>query len=62
MKAGTEIPKLVTAKELLRLAWSDEARPSLQWLRQHTGKDIPAVRIGRLYFYDLNKVRSALGI
>jgi hypothetical protein len=40
--------------------WDAQSRPSMGWLRQHTGKDIPAVRIGRLYFYDPPKVRAAL--
>jgi hypothetical protein len=54
--------RLVTAKELLRVVWTDESRPSLQWLRQHTGKDVPATRVGRLFFYSPKKVRAALQI
>jgi hypothetical protein len=54
--------RLVTALELLSLAWSPKARPSIQWLRQHTGKEIPAVKIGRLYFYSPSQVREALNI
>ena len=52
--------KLVDGKKLLELLWDEESRPSIQWLRQHTGVDIPAVRVGRLYFYHPNKVRTAL--
>jgi hypothetical protein len=55
-----EEQKMVTAKKLLELLWDEESRPSIQWLRQHTGVDIPAVRVGRLYFYHPNKVRTAL--
>ena len=51
---------MVTAKKLLETLWDEDSRPSIQWLRQHTGVDIPAVRIGRLYFYHPNKVRAAL--
>ena len=53
--------KLVDAKQLLSL-WDERSRPSMQWIRMHTGKAIPAVRIGRLYFYDPAKVRAALGV
>jgi hypothetical protein len=56
-----EAKQMVNAKRLLQQLWDGESRPSLQWLRMHTGKDIPATRIGRLWFYDLDKVRAALG-
>jgi len=56
----TERKRLVSAKELLEILWSPESCPSMQWLRQHTGTDIPAVKVGRLYFYDPEKVRAAL--
>ena len=52
--------RLVNARELLEMLFNPESRPSIQWLRQHTGKDIPAVKIGRLYFYSLEKVKNAL--
>jgi hypothetical protein len=50
--------ELVSAEEVLRL-WSPKARPSIQWLRQHR-KDIQPIRVGRFYYYNLDKVRAAL--
>jgi hypothetical protein len=60
MKENWQISKLVNGKELLEKSFAPKSRPSLQWLRQHTGKDIPAVKIGRLWFYDLKKVKAAM--
>ena len=57
-----EANKLVKADELLKLAWDQKSRPSLHWLRQHSGKEIPVVRIGRLCFYSVAQVKSALNI
>ena len=53
---------LVRAEELRQVVWREGSRPSLQWVRQHTGEEIPAVKIGRLYFYNPRKVREALGV
>jgi hypothetical protein len=54
--------RAVGAKELLELLWTPDSRPSIQWLWTHTGKTIPAVRVGRIYVYSPSKVRSALGL
>lgn len=57
-----EDERLVTAEELLQLAWTPKARPSIQWLRMHTGHSIPVVRVGRLCFYSPSAVRKALNL
>ncbi|HSA12970.1 MAG TPA: hypothetical protein P5205_21660 [Candidatus Paceibacterota bacterium] len=54
--------RLLAAEELLQAAWTTKSRPSIQWLRMHTGKEIPVIKIGRLNFYSLSQVRSALGV
>ena len=53
--------KLVNAEELLDEIFAPDCRPSLRWLRSQTkAKSIPHVRIGRLVFFDVEMVRSAL--
>ena len=54
--------QLLDARGILRDVWETKARPSIQWLRKHTGKDIPVVRIGKLCFYSPSKVREALSL
>jgi hypothetical protein len=61
MRNGKPIEQLVDAKHLLEL-WDEASRPSMQWIRKHTGRDIPAIKIGRLYFYSPDKVRAVLGL
>ena len=58
----TKSPKLMSSKELLVNAWTAGSRPSRQWLRKHTGDTIPAVRIGRRWFYSMPQVMAALGV
>lgn len=53
--------KLVNANQLLDELFAPECRPSLRWLRTQTKtKVIPAIRIGRLVFFDVETVRAAL--
>ena len=53
--------KLVNAQQLLDELFSDDARPSLRWLRTQTkARAIPFVRIGRLVFFDVEMVRAYL--
>ena len=54
--------KGVGAKELLEMLWTDRSRPSLQWLWMHSGRDVPAVKIGNKYIYNPEKVKAALGL
>lgn len=58
---NTPSSKFVGAKELLKILFSDESRPSLRWLRdQQAGRRIPFVRLGRLVFFDPDQVRVAM--
>jgi hypothetical protein len=53
--------KLINGQQLLDQAFAPECRPSIRWLRSQTkAKAIPHIRIGRLVFFDLEMVRSAL--
>lgn len=53
--------KLVNAEQLLDQLFDPNCKPSLRWLRSQTkAKTIPYVRLGRLIFFDLTLVRSAL--
>ena len=53
--------KLVGANQLLDELFTPECKPSLRWLRTQTkAKVIPSVRVGRLVFFDLEMVRTAL--
>ncbi len=53
---------LVSGPELLAAIWPSEAsRPSPRWLRKmHTIRKVPSVRIGRMVFFEVEKVRAAL--
>src|ERR1700722_6757801 len=52
---------LVDAQGLLIELFQPESRPSLAWVRRQTrARAIPAVRIGRLVFYDIPAVREKL--
>lgn len=62
MANETKRKGLVNGKTLLERLWDASSRPSIYWLREHTGKDVPAVKIGRLYWYDEDKVRAAIGV
>ncbi|TAK98816.1 MAG: hypothetical protein EPO07_11515 [Verrucomicrobia bacterium] len=53
--------KLVNAQQLLEALFTPESRPSLRWLRTQTEtRAIPFVRLGRLVFFDVELVRTAL--
>ena len=53
--------KLVDAPGLLAALFEEKSRPSLKWLRRLTkARAIPAIRVGRLIFYDLDIVRAKL--
>lgn len=52
---------LVDAEGLLVELFDPECRPSLAWVRRQTrAKTIPAIRVGRLIFYDVPAVRERL--
>jgi hypothetical protein len=61
MNTNTIESKLVDGKTLLENMFAKNCRPCLRWLRnqQRVGK-IPYTKIGRLVFYDPEKVRQAL--
>jgi len=53
--------KLMTGEELLEELFTDEARPSMRWLRrQIRARNIPFVRTGRFINFDIELVRTAL--
>lgn len=53
--------RLVNARQLLEALFDPQCRPSLRWLRNQTKrKSIPFIRIGRLVFFDVDMVRTAL--
>lgn len=53
--------KLVDAGRLLEELFEQGCRPSMRWLRgQQKAKTIPYIKIGRLVFFDVEKVRIAL--
>jgi hypothetical protein len=51
--------KLVDGRTLLEMLFAKNCRPCMRWLRnqQRSGK-IPATKIGRLVFFDPEKVRQ----
>ena len=52
---------LDAAQLLLELWPNAKARPSLRWLRGMTAKRvIPVTRVGRLVFFEIERVRAAL--
>jgi hypothetical protein len=53
--------QLVDGRTLLETLFAKNCRPCLRWLRkqQREGK-IPATKIGRLVFFDPEKVRQAI--
>ena len=60
--ATPEPPRLAQAGGLLSQLWPDErSRPSLRWLReQQAAGNIPAVRVGRRVWFNLDAVRQHL--
>lgn len=53
--------RLVDAKGLLSALFDKSCRPSVRWLREQQRKNaIPFVRIGRLVFFDIERVKAAL--
>ena len=53
--------RLVDAQGLLEQLFQPESRPSLAWVRRQTrARSIPAIRLGRLVFYDPPAVREKL--
>ena len=57
---GFTQPKLLDAHGLLEALFEPSCRPSLRWLRQHQGKAIPIIRMGRRVFFDLGQVQRAI--
>lgn len=55
-------PGLVNANGLLKNIWPDKAsRPTAKWLYERAkAGDVPCVRIGGSYFFEVKKVRAAL--
>jgi hypothetical protein len=53
---------LLTAEELLKAIWPNvKSRPSLRWLREQQAQcAIPSVKLGRLVFFDVDKVRQSI--
>lgn len=53
--------KLVGAEGLLVALFDEGHRPSLRWLKmQVAARNIPAIKVGRLVFFDVGQVREAL--
>ena len=52
--------KLLDAQGLLEALFEPSCRPSLRWLREHQGKAVPSIRMGRRVFFDLGQVRRAI--
>jgi len=53
--------KLVTAERLLEILFHEESRPSKRWLEeQRKRRAIPFVKLGRLIFYDPDKVMERI--
>jgi hypothetical protein len=53
--------RLVGAHQLLDQLFDAESRPCIRWFRTQTkAKTSPFVRIGRLVFFNVDMVRSAL--
>ncbi|MGN6556132.1 MAG: hypothetical protein ACTHLW_20680, partial [Verrucomicrobiota bacterium] len=49
----------VRAEKLLEILFTDDARPSLRWLRdQQAKRAIPFTRVGRLCFFDPVAVKA----
>ncbi len=47
-----DMEKLVNGERLLEIIFSEQSRPSMQWLRRQVKtKNIPYIKRGRLYFY-----------
>jgi hypothetical protein len=68
MKTKPE-PQLVGSAELMRLLWTEDSRPSADWLRLQSRKylndpktGIPCHKPFKDFFYDVDKVRKALGL
>lgn len=53
---------LVNAEGLLKNMWPDKAsRPTTRWVQQQAKMgNIPSVRVGRSYFFEVKKVRAVL--
>ena len=52
LELAVEMDQLVSAQRLLEIIWDDKSRPSLKWLRrQVSGRMIPYIKRGRLYFF-----------
>ena len=50
--------QLVDAKELLRILFTEDSRPSLRWLRGMQKKRlVPFEKVGRSVFFDPEQVR-----
>ena len=53
--------QLVDAPKLLELIFPPECRPTVRWVRERQRKrEIPFVRLGRLVFFDVERVRESL--
>jgi hypothetical protein len=53
--------KYTDAAGLIKVLFSDDARPSVRWVRdQQKRRAIPFIKIGRLVFFDPPRVREAL--
>lgn len=61
VKDAARPARLVDANKLLEELFEAECRPTLRWLREQTARRaIPFVKLGRLVFFDVAKVREAL--
>jgi len=53
--------QLVDAKRLLELLFDEKSRPCLRWVRdRQKRREIPFVKVGRLCFFDPERVREHL--
>ena len=55
-------PALLQAPDLLVALWPQEtSRPSLRWIRKmQSARALPFVKIGRLVYFEPDRVRAAL--
>lgn len=58
---STEPKNLVDAEGLLKALFPENCRPSVRWVRdQQKRRTIPFVRLSRLIFFDVDRVRAAI--